>query len=323
MGVTFSILTPSFNQGRFLARNLLSVQHQDLPARQVQHIVIDAGSTDETRTLLRASSDRLGYWVSEPDDGQAHALTKALAQAEGDYVGWLNADEYYEPNVLGAVRDAFAQNPDAVLVYGDVRRVDGEGRSIRVNRQWRFDFDICQVQTPIIINCGAFFRRDRLLECGGFDASWRYLMDWELYIRFMRGNQRWVKLRQVLGNFIMHPQSKTATSQAGFEREIARLQQREFPGWTQEAIEAHKHRQKQRMMTHMLLDGVLFEKAYFKLVRQRQYAHLFGDAGARLPVVSRVLDWMLPPTAPASTPGVSTTNTPASPARTAAPAPAN
>lgn len=292
MAATFSILTPNFNQGRFLDRNIQSVRQQDVP--NVEHIVIDGGSKDQSVDVLKRHSSHLAHWVSEPDHGQADALCKALKHATGDYVGWLNADEFYEPNVLSHVRDAFAANADTVLVYGDVRRVDAQGEQIRINRQWRFDFDVCRIQTPIIINCGAFFRRDRLLEVGGFDSTWQYLMDWEMYIRFMRGGQKWTKLRRVVGNFTMHERSKTATAQPGFEAEIQRLQHREFPDWTQEQIDAHKKRQHQRMVSHMMLDGVLFEKAWFKLVRQRQYAHLFGDSGARLPVISRMLDIVIP-----------------------------
>jgi len=289
---SFSILTPNFNQGQFLGKAINSVQQQDVSG--VQHIVIDGGSTDESVDVLQANDDKLGYWVSEPDDGQAHALSKALTHATGKYVGWINADEYYEPNILGQVQAAFESDPDVVLVYGNVRRVDPNGNEIRVNRQWRFDYDICQIQTPIIINCGAFFRRDRLIECGGFDPSWQYLMDWEMYIRFMRDGQKAKRLKQTLSNFTMHEASKTATSQPGFEEEILRLRRREFPDWTDEQIEAHKKRQHQRMVTHMLMDGVLFEKAYFKLVKQRQYAQYFGDAGARLPVISRVIDLVVP-----------------------------
>ncbi|MCC6581416.1 MAG: glycosyltransferase [Phycisphaeraceae bacterium] len=292
MQPVFSILTPCLNQARFLERNLRSVAGQ--ASRDVEHIVIDGGSTDGGVEMLRRHGDSLAHWVSEPDGGQADALRKALSVARGEWIGWLNADEFYEPGALDHVRAAMDKHPDAELVYGNVRRVDAEGHAIRVNRQWRFDYDVCRIQTPIIINCGAFFRRQRLIDRGGFDPSWHYILDWEMYIRYMRGKPKWLRLKQVLGNFTMHAQSKTATSQEAFEAEIQRLRQREFPGWTPQQIDAEKRRQHARMMQHMLLDGVLFEKAYFKLVRQRNYAHLFGDPGVRVPVVSRVLDLVAP-----------------------------
>lgn len=284
-----SILTPSYNQATFLERNLQSVASQDV--RKVEHIVVDGGSSDDTTAILSRHGDEI-QWVSEKDDGQADALRKALARATGDIVGWLNVDEYYEPRIFRKVIDAFERTPQTAIVYGDFRRVTADGSTIRINRQWRFDYAVCQIQTPIIQNCAAFFRRDRLIECGGFDPTWHYLLDWELYIRFMRGNQRWVKLNETLGNFTMHVQSKTSSAPSGFEREIERLRKREFPEWTPEMIAKHKRKQEQRMKYHMLLDGVLLEKVWFKLVRQKKYEDLFGMPGVEVPVVSPLLRWI-------------------------------
>jgi glycosyltransferase involved in cell wall biosynthesis len=284
-----SILTPSYNQGRFLERNIQSVLDQDVA--DVEHIVMDAGSADDTVAILNRYNERV-QWRSEKDNGQADALNKALKQATGDIVGWLNVDEYYEPRIFRKIIDAFERSPDAMVVYGDFRRVTADGATIRINRQWRFDYAVCQVQTPIMFNCAAFFRRDRLMECGGFDVSWTYLLDWELYIRFMRGNQGWVKLNEVLGNFTMHPQSKTATSRAGFDREIQRLHLREFPGWSPEQIERHRRRQEWRMRYHMLLDGVIAEKIWFKLVRQKLYGGVFGIDDKDIPLLSPLLRWI-------------------------------
>jgi len=285
----FSILTPSYNQAAFLERNIHSVLDQDVT--EVEHIVMDGGSTGSTTEILKQYGDKV-RWVSEKDNGQADALNKALAMATGDLLGWLNVDEYYEPQIFAKISEVFRQNPDVVMVYGDFRRVTASGEAIRINRQWRFDFDVCQVQTVIVQNCAAFFRRDRVIECGGFDASWHYVLDWELYLRLMRGNQKWVKLNQVLGNFTMHALAKTSSAPEEFDREIQRLRRREFPKWTDEQIEEHRLKQVRRMQMHMLMDGVLWEKIWFKLVRQAKYADVFGGAGVEVPVLSRFLRWI-------------------------------
>jgi glycosyltransferase involved in cell wall biosynthesis len=285
----FSILTPSYNQSCFLERNIQSVANQDIA--DVEHIVIDGGSSDGTREILSRYGERV-RWVSERDNGQADALNKGFSWATGDIVGWLNVDEYYEPQIFGRVSEAFRKSPEVVLVYGDFRRVKADGVAIRVNRQWRFDHSVCQVQTPIIQNCAAFFRRNRLIECGGFDASWNYLLDWELYVRFMKGNQRWVKLDAIVGNFTMHAQSKTATARIGFDREIERLRQREFPGWSPRQIERHRRKQEWRMRYHMLLDGVIAEKIWFKLVRQAKYNDIFAMRNNDIPLLSPFLRWI-------------------------------
>ena len=286
-----SILTPSFNQGKFLERNIQSVINQD--ATDVEHIVMDGGSTDETTAILRSHGNQI-RWVSEKDNGQGDALIKALAMASGDIVGWLNVDEYYEPHIFGKVVQAFNESPDAVLVFGDVRRVTADGSTIRINHQWRFDYKVCQVVTPIVFNCAAFFRRQHLLDCGGFDASWQYLMDWELYLRFMRGDQKWIRLNSTtLANFTMHPGSKTSLALAGFRSEIHRLHEREFPNWSQDQIHEHKRKQEWRMRYHMMLDGVIMEKIWFKVVRQRKYRDLFGGLpGKEIPVLSPFLRWI-------------------------------
>lgn len=284
-----SILTPSYNQGAFLERNIRSVLSQDVA--EVEHIVMDGGSTDDTLEILSRHSGDV-RWVSERDNGQADALSKALLRATGDIVGWLNVDEYYEPNILGRVVEEFREHPELALVYGDYRRVTADGVTIRINRQWSFDYGICQARTPIIANCASFFSRQRVIDCGGFDASWHYLLDWEFFIRFMRGNQRWVKSNQILGNFTMHPQSKTSSAPGGFVREIQRLREREFPGWSGEKIEKHLLKQDRRMLLHMLLDGVIAEKIWFKLVRQRKYKDLFGMPGVEVPVLSPFLRWI-------------------------------
>lgn len=288
----FSILTPSFNQASFLERNLASVRDQDVTG--TQHIVIDGGSSDGTREILSQHGDYLHYWCSEPDAGQADALNKALSHATGDIIGWLNVDEYYEPKVFRLVEEAFRRNPRAAVVYGDFRRVEPDGTPIRVNRTWRFDYEVCRIQTPIIMNCSAFFRRDRLVEVGGFDASWQYIMDWELYIRFMRGGQRWVRLPHVLANFTMHPASKTASSQDKFNAEIGRLRAREYPDLNDQQFAAAKQRQFRRMQWHMFQDGVLLGKIWFKLVTQRRYSEYFGSDGSRLPVISHIIDVFAP-----------------------------
>lgn len=291
----FSILTPSFNQGAFLEKNIRSVKQQDVAADQIEHIIMDGGSTDGTVEVLKKYGDGLAYWVSEADGGQSDALAKALARATGDIIGWINVDEFYEPGIFRAVSDAFEQNPDAVLVYGNFRRVTPDGKTIRVNRQWRFDYDVCRTVTPTAANCAAFFRRDRLIDVGGFDSSWECIMDWEMFIRLMRGPKSWVRLDRVLGNFTMHRQSKTAMIQPKFAAEMKRLRQREFPELDDAAFDRMKRTQIRRMKRHMLLDGVIFEKVWFKLARQRHFAAYFGDSGVRLPVFSRLLDMLSPP----------------------------
>ena len=111
-----SILTPSFNQGRWLGDNLASVAAQSYGS--IEHVVMDGGSRDETLDLLEATDGRV-KWRSEPDRGQSHALNKALGASEGEYIGWLNSDDaYFSRDAVSDVVSVFDADPSVNVVYG-------------------------------------------------------------------------------------------------------------------------------------------------------------------------------------------------------------
>src|SRR6056297_2453461 len=114
-----SILTPSYNQGKYIEENIKSVRNQTTCS--FEHIVVDANSSDSTVDILKNYEDQYNLkWISEEDRGQSHALNKALDIASGDWVGWQNADDYYVENAFGYLANTIReQNPD--VVYGDVK----------------------------------------------------------------------------------------------------------------------------------------------------------------------------------------------------------
>ena len=124
-----SIITPSFNQAGYIGRTLESI-HSQTGDFELEHIVVDGGSTDGTLDILRGYGDRI-RWISEPDAGQSDALNKALHMVTGEVIGWLNSDDLYEPGALQAIAEVFAREPQTQWAYGKVRIIDERNRPIR------------------------------------------------------------------------------------------------------------------------------------------------------------------------------------------------
>jgi len=198
----FSIVTPSLNQGRFLSDCLRSVADQRSSGLQVEHIVVDACSTDETRPLLESSTD-VG-WTSEPDDGQTNAINKGFRRASGDWLMWLNADDFLLPHALERVK-AFAElHPKAEVIYGDCRFVDAAGRMLRDKREGDFNLWMLVLYGCYIPSTATFFRRS-LIERGHFlDPVYRNCMDLEYFVRLAGAGVHFKHIPEVLAGFRFH-----------------------------------------------------------------------------------------------------------------------
>ena len=175
-----TIITPSYNQVSFLEQTIQSVLNQDYGS--VEYIVVDGGSTDGSVDIIRRYQDQLAWWVSEPDEGQADAINKGLARANGDIVGWLNSDDYYQP---GAIRDATAMlvsQPALGMVFGDAITVDQEGNTL--NKLIFGNWGLTELMAfRIICQPAVFMRYSTLKHTGFLDESYHYLLDHQLWIR--------------------------------------------------------------------------------------------------------------------------------------------
>jgi len=120
-----TIVTPSFNQAQFLERTIRSVLDQEYP--DLEYLVMDGGSTDGSVEIIRRFAERLTYWTSGPDGGQAAAINAGWRMAHGEVLAWLNSDDVFLPGALSAVGHAFQEHPKAVLVYGQTQLVDPDG----------------------------------------------------------------------------------------------------------------------------------------------------------------------------------------------------
>jgi glycosyltransferase involved in cell wall biosynthesis len=210
-----SIVTPSFNQGTFIREAILSVRQQGYP--NCEQLIIDGGSNDETVAVLRELSrgdqgTRL-RWVSEPDGGQAHALNKGFARADGDVIGWLNSDDRYRPGTFHSIATLFAQHPEVDVLYGDYAWMDADGRIQRVRREIEFSPFILLYHRVLYIPTTATFFRRRILDEGNLlDESLHYAMDFEFFVRLSCRGYRFMHMRRLLADFRLHEASKTCST---------------------------------------------------------------------------------------------------------------
>jgi len=215
-----SIVTPSLNQGRFIEQAIRSVAEQDYP--RIEHIVVDAGSTDETLDVLRRHP-RV-RWTSEPDRGQADAINKGFATAKGEILGWLNADDYYLEGAVSAAVEAL-RSSGCGLVHGGWRQVDEDGRTIRDVPAVPFDYERQLERENRVAQPGSFFTREAFDAVGGVDADLRYAMDYELWLKL--GKRFGVcHVDRTLAAYRYHPASKSVAEYRAFAAETWRASRR-------------------------------------------------------------------------------------------------
>ncbi len=177
-----SIITPSFNQGHFIEETIRSVLLQNYP--NLEYIVIDGGSTDGTLDILKKYEKHITYWVSEQDEGQSHAINKGIARATGEVFNWLNSDDYYLPDMLRRVGEAFA-DAQTQAVCTQSYYVDEGGKILHTNPATPHDKDWLKSLSRTSINQPAtFLRLQKVKDLGGVQQALHYSMDWDLWFRY-------------------------------------------------------------------------------------------------------------------------------------------
>jgi glycosyltransferase involved in cell wall biosynthesis len=223
-GPTVSVVTPSYNQGPYIESTIQSVITQDYP--NIEYLVMDAASTDNTVDLLRHYSalhpDKMRY-VSEKDRGQTHALNKAVAQTHGPILGWLNSDDTFAPGAVSAAVEFFARHPDVDLLYGDANFTDPHDRIIaRCAHVEPYNWHRFVHYSDFIVQPAAFFTRRAFEAVGGADESLHYAMDYDLFLK-IASRFKVAYLPKVLANYKWFGENKTAIG--GWDRlgEIERI----------------------------------------------------------------------------------------------------
>jgi glycosyltransferase involved in cell wall biosynthesis len=199
-----TIITPSFNQGLYVEQAICSVLAQNY--ENVEHIVIDGGSTDQTIEILKKYPHVI--WMSEKDRGQADALNKGLTMATGDIVGWINSDDYYDAGIFESISKYFNE-PKTMWAIGNLTyRFDLTGEVVP-DKSPVVTFDHLVKNPDIVRQQPAFFRREFLIRAGGWDPGYFMVMDFDLWIRLaQKATPRMVD--ENWSYFRIHAQQKTS-----------------------------------------------------------------------------------------------------------------
>lgn len=203
-----SVITPSFNQGAYIEKTIRSVLDQGYP--NLEFIILDAGSTDNSVEIIRKYSDKITFWESKPDKGQADAIYRGFEMAKGDIIAWINSDDYFLEESLKAVGDYFLQNPNTIWLIGNGTIINGEGNEILKIFSPKINFDKILFHGAVFNQPSMFISRKAFFNCGGFDRTMKYSFDLDLYLNLAK-NIDPDQIDNFLSAFRFHEGSKTST----------------------------------------------------------------------------------------------------------------
>ena len=221
-----TIVTPSYNQARFLDETIRSVVSQ----RQFVHeyFVYDGGSTDGSADVIRKYADRIDYWVSEKDNGQPDAIHKGFSRATGDWLAWLNSDDLYLPGALAKIVLAIEAHPERDAMTAWHTRIDAHSRIVSAHRMppestWRARWGASHVNQQT-----CFFKRSLYESVGPIRPDLHCVLDTELWFRFFDAGATWGHIPQYLAAFRMHDTSKGQAWHEKYREEHERID-KEYP----------------------------------------------------------------------------------------------
>lgn len=206
----FTVVTPTYNQGQFIEKTIDSVLSQGYP--NLEFIIIDGGSKDNTVEIIKKYEHHLAYWVSEPDRGQSHAINKGMEKATGDRLTWLNSDDWYLPDALQHMSEVLAANPDAGMVVGTGRMVNQAGKELH------FISPTPEITLETLyawLNGGDFlqpssaFTRNAWESAGQINEEIHIALDVDLWLRMAKAGIKFVATDVCLSEALSHPQAKT------------------------------------------------------------------------------------------------------------------
>jgi glycosyltransferase involved in cell wall biosynthesis len=203
-----SIVMPSFNQGKYVEAAICSVLDQDYPDKEL--LFLDGGSTDETMAIVERYKDRFAYCVSGYDNGQSDALHRGFLRASGDVLTWLNTDDLLLPGALREVAVTFATSPPVDCVFGNTVWIDAGGMVLKCRRGEQYHNFLPKFGRLPVYGPSAFFRRELYQRCVGLSLNLHYLMDTDLWWRFVSVGAKFRRAKTYTWALRLHDAAKTS-----------------------------------------------------------------------------------------------------------------
>lgn len=224
-----SIITPSYNQGKFIEETIQSVISQDYP--NIEYIIIDGGSTDNTIEIIRRYEDKIAFWISENDGGQAHAINKGLQIATGDLMAWLNSDDTYEPGAIKLVVNEAKKLESPFILTGYSTFFDQNGiiwkpKSIAepkgILKEYSQD-ELLRFWKSSLSQPSTFWSKETFEKLGTLNNDLYFALDLDYWLRGIQNNVQFYLLPIALSKFRYHSSSKTLKDQKRLISEVKDL----------------------------------------------------------------------------------------------------
>jgi glycosyltransferase involved in cell wall biosynthesis len=217
-----SIVTPSFNQGKFIEQTIKSVLSQGYP--NLEYIIIDGGSTDNSINIIKKYEDKLAFWVSAPDSGQANAINRGLRRSEGEILKWINSDDYLLPGSLFIAAKAFNEGNDRLgVVYGFCHMIERGGELFEERKCINFNAGVLRYGQNLFAQPASFFHRRVINRIGFLNEDLTYAMDYEYWIRAYEAGFMFKAIDIPLAAFRFHGHSKTVRRQSLMKNECDQI----------------------------------------------------------------------------------------------------
>jgi len=228
MNPLVSIITPSFNQARFLEDTIKSVIGQDYP--NIEYIIIDGGSTDGSREIIHQYEGQLAYWESVTDKGQTDAINKGFAKAKGDIFAWLNSDDILLPGAVSAAVKYLQEKPEISMVYGNAMLINAFGNKISDFPAAQTDLKKLKQGYVHIPQQASFFRASLWKKVGPLDPSFYFAMDYDLWVR-LANEAPLLYVPELWASFRLHGDAKSIAADDRCWPEMLRVHYRNGGHW--------------------------------------------------------------------------------------------